>query len=100
MHRVIKSLLAGCLVVGIYTGALMILCRDSATHFKGINPANDGTFLEAVGQRIYFVSNALSGVGFGDVAPTSATCKTITTMIHFTIFGGIVGMLSKLQKIN
>ena len=68
----------------------LILCRDSATHFNGIDNANDKYFLIALLNRLYFILVTLTTIGYGDISPKSYRSKVLTCILIIFLFTSIL----------
>jgi hypothetical protein len=90
----IVKILMFLLVISFFVVIYMVLCR-SHTHFRGINPKEDKTFVNAFINRLYFVLVTVSTIGYGDIAPVTMRAKVVTICIIIFIFLIILKIFEK-----
>ena len=91
----ILAQLAACVLS--LTAALMLLCRDARAHFSGLLPEDDDTLAKKAFNRLYFSATSISALGYGDIAPKSATARLLAMLAAFFT---IALTLSQLQLLE
>lgn len=73
----------------------MIFCRDSS-HFRGIDPKTDKSFMNAFFNRFYFIVTTITTIGYGDIVPVSMRARMITLGIILFIVVVVIKSLDSL----
>lgn len=60
-----------------------VLCKDGPTHFNGIDPKDDVTFYQKIGNRAYYTIMVVTTVGLGDITPKTLRARIITSGLLF-----------------
>ena len=63
----------------------LIYMNFNYTHWNGISKKNDNTFFKKFLNRLYFSSNTLSSVGYGDITAKSNKVRLITIFYNVLV---------------
>jgi hypothetical protein len=56
-----------------------VFCKDGQKHFNGIDPKDDTTFYQKIGNRVYYTIMIVTTVGLGDITPKTLRARVITS---------------------
>lgn len=73
------------LVIVCYAAFLMQFDMSHFTHVQSNDHQDETTFLEKVGNRLYFTLVTLSTVGYGDMVPKTFQLRMYNTIFLFLI---------------
>jgi ABC-type phosphate/phosphonate transport system permease subunit len=91
MRRLLIYLIA---VMFIFT---IVLYQFDYTNFNGYGPEDDKNFFNKLFHRFYFVTCAMSGMGYGDVSPKTISVKAITITIQLITILSVISELSQYE---
>lgn len=95
LNHVFSYLFVQVTLVTTFALVFLIICRDGAYHFQGIDRVADARLPSALFTRMYFSLVASSTTGFGDIAPKSTIARLLTMLIILSAAGNMASVLVK-----
>ncbi|PNH01108.1 hypothetical protein TSOC_013025 [Tetrabaena socialis] len=84
----------------VFALLFLLLCRNAAVHFNGIDPEADSSSLAgAYFTRLYFTTVAATTTGFGDISPKSPRARALTMLLLVLIVSYGLFMMINVAKL-
>tara|TARA_B100000768_G_scaffold156814_1_gene154556 strand:- start:114 stop:425 length:312 start_codon:yes stop_codon:yes gene_type:complete len=87
MRHIITTIVTALTLVILFALLYLVVLWDTS-HWNGLTAAQDCTFWQKVGNRVYFSLATASTVGFGDISPKTILGRSMVSLEMLAVFVG------------